>query len=498
MSDIYSWIYIDHTNHIWKFFINDDKKLCYRIMYEEGKWTKESIIDRNVLGFSLCLDNSETIHIIYSNIRGEVKYCTLKDKQWMGNLIYCLERDSDKFKIYDVKMEVMANQIHIFCILKDSNESGHGLLVHLIWDGNVTEAVFSQDIILASNIKETYTIKADEDGNIYMIYVTDEGDETSINYCLYEKGEWVTKRLYGIYGDEIAVEVFKEEQGIHILNKYKDDSLYFLDHVRIDMSGAIEDFKVYESAEEVREPFLFIENNQLYAWWLEKNKIYYSAFNGEAWNPSQCVERQDKGALCRYHCYLVQDHDGSIERIEVYGGSEADLHLFLPNKFIFQEEMISNSEGSLMNKGLHKNKALEKLEIQLCKIKSENKTLYKTIASLNEQLQVMKRSVKDYQGQMAKSVKQIQKSDENSKLFIELQEKLQKELTDIKDLLLKEQDLKTVIEVKLKECQEENMLLKEEIEELKKEKQESKQEEKKLDAELELEENKISTDELHK
>ncbi|NRU00376.1 hypothetical protein DFR89_005625 [Clostridium beijerinckii] len=77
-------IYVDYTDNIWKFFRNDNRELCYKIMYEEGKWTKENLINNEVLGFAVYVEGDERIHIVYSNIKGELKYCTMKDKHWVG------------------------------------------------------------------------------------------------------------------------------------------------------------------------------------------------------------------------------------------------------------------------------------------------------------------------------------------------------------------------------------------------------------------------------
>lgn len=45
MKGVYSWVYVDYKNNLWKFSIKDNGELSYAVMYSEGKWTKSSIID---------------------------------------------------------------------------------------------------------------------------------------------------------------------------------------------------------------------------------------------------------------------------------------------------------------------------------------------------------------------------------------------------------------------------------------------------------------------
>lgn len=53
MNCVCPWIYVDYRNNIWDFFKNGNKELCYKIMYGEGKWSKESLIDKEIRGFAI-------------------------------------------------------------------------------------------------------------------------------------------------------------------------------------------------------------------------------------------------------------------------------------------------------------------------------------------------------------------------------------------------------------------------------------------------------------
>jgi len=472
MGSFYSLIYVDAINNIWKFSQNDNKELCYKIMYEEGKWTKEILIEKNVLGFSFYAEEDGKIHMIYSNTKGEIKYCTFKDKQWMGKTIYKME--SKGFEIHNLKVYIISNEMHIFYLLIENNGRDHGMLMHCIWNGKETRTTKLQDIILVSNITENYIVKLDNKSDIDVLFITDEGDEISLNYCCYQNDRWTTvKRLYGIQGDNIGFDMLMKQQDMHILNKYKEGSIYYLNHVHVEMSGNTQVYKVRESIMKLTEPLLFKVNSKLYSCWLEENKIFYSEFDGKSWSSPICYNRDNEQKVERYHFYTAYDKETSIVEREVYGTSELDLDLLFPSQFVIEERKILKSEVNLVeeNQGdvnqiyvLQKEQALQNIKLELSKVKSENKDLEQTIASLSMQLKTKQNVVDEYEERITRTLEQKQKADENCNIFMELHQKTQKELEYLNQQLLEERSLRMNIENKLKEYEEENTTLRQQIE----------------------------------
>lgn len=451
MSSIYPYIYVDYTNNIWKFFENDNKELRYKIMYGEGKWTKESLIDKEVLGFAVYVEEDETIHIVYSNIKGELKYCTLKDKQWVGKILYKIE--NDEFEIQNLKVEIIGNEMHIFYLLIGNDGSDHGVLMHCIWNGKETKDTALQDIILISDLKEHYLINVNKKNNIDIFFITDEGAEISLNYCSFQDHRWSPiKRLYGIQGEDIGFDVLRDQQEIHILNKSKADSIYFLDHVYIDMSGNIQEFRVHESNKELAEPILFIESNKLYSCWLEQGEIFYSIFDDEKWSGVFYFDRGNELKVRRYNCFICCDGESSIKAMGVYGTNELDLCLFVPNQFVVNMKDSLRYEENQANVAVPKEEeAFQNLKLELSRVKSDKKNLEKKIASLNMQLQKKQRFIEEYEERIARILEQKRKVDENYKVFLELQGNVQKELDVTKKRFLAEEIITTNLQKKLKE-----------------------------------------------
>ena len=499
MSSLNSWIYVDYKKNIWKFSQNDNKELCCNIMFIEGKWTKEILIDKDVLEFAVYIEEDGKIHIVYSSVNGEIKYCTLKDNQWIGRILYSI--DNDEFEIRSLKFYIIGNEMHIFYLLIESNGSNRGVLMHSIWNGIDANTTKLLNIILIPNEKENYIIKVDKESNIDVLFITYEGKDITLNYCSYQNKKWtLVKRLYCIQGHDIEFEMLNDQQDMHILNKHKEGSSYYLDHVRVELNGEIQKFRICESREELLEPLLFQLNDSLYSCWLGENRIFYSAYNGINWSGPTYFNRGNEYKVEKYHFYMADDKETSIKEREVYGTSEINLSLLIPSQFVTSGKQLMKCEVNQAKENQrHANQfdapqkveVLQALKLQLYQEKSENKQLKKTIDSLSMQLQKKQNFIGSYKEKINKILEQKQNSDENCDMFMELQQKMQKELGYIKQQLLEEKKYKENIENKLKEIEEEKAIMRQQFERITEERNQ-------LINELELEKNKSLVERLLK
>ncbi|WP_312652192.1 coiled-coil domain-containing protein [Aminipila sp.] len=506
MRGLYSWIYVDYTNNIWKFSQNDNKELCYSIMYGEGKWTKESTIDKNILGFAVYVEEDGKIHIIYSNTKGEIKYCTLKDNQWIGKTVYLM--DSDEFEIHDLKINIIGSEMHIFYLLVETSDSNRGVLIHSVWDGKEVKDPKLLDIILTPKVKENYIVKVDKMNNIDMLFITDEGEEISLNYSRYKKHRWtVEKRLYSIQGDDIDFDMLNDQQNMHILNKYREGSTYYLEHVHVKVGGAIQEFRICESKMELREPLLFELNNKLYSCWLEENKIAYSVFDGINWSKPINVNKGNDDKVERYHFYIACDKQLAIKEREVYGVGQSGLNLFFPSQFVVKTQKTVKYQANQVEENQDRVKqinvpekvdALQNLKIQLYRDKSENKQLKKTMASLRIQMQKKQKFIDDYKEKITQLLEQKKKSDENCDVFMELQQKMKNDLEESERQSVEGKKTILSIQNKLNEYKEENRVIKQENTGIKQQIESLIEENNQLKKELEYEKNKSIVERLLK
>jgi hypothetical protein len=458
---VYPWLFVDNTNNIWKFSLNQSNELSYKIMYEEGKWTKKSLVAVDVLCFAIYIDEEWNIHIIYSTSSGDLLYCTMKDKQWVGTRLYHIK--SDEFEIRDLRIELLDGQMHIFYILADNDGSDHGVLSHCIWNGKDTIVNTLSDVILVPDAAKYYAIYING-SNLEMFFITDEGDEAGVNHCTFKKGRWgAPERLYGIKGTDISFEVLGNQQGIHILNKSKEYSSYFLESVYIDVNQYIRKFSVYESSSNIEEPSLIIHDNKFYACWLKSGAIYYSSFSGDKWDEPVPAENVSISPLKGYDCFM--NYGTGLRAGRVYGTDEPDMHLFVPDQFIedgpYSLDASEHQTSQLMQRD---GNDIEIIKEELIRAKTLNSTLEKTLASLNMQLQSKQRLLKEYEENITKITEQKIKMEENCNIFLEVNQNIAKELEKIKQQLSSEETLNVNLKEQLAQKEKEVEQLKEQIE----------------------------------
>lgn len=477
MSGLKSWVYVDHTNNIWKLSVNGDKELLYTVMYKEGKWTKEKLIDIDVLGFYVYADE-DGIHIVYSNTYAELKYCTFIEQQWMGKTLCKL--DNKEVEIYDLKVAVIDREMHIFYLLMDKYSNGHGILMHCKWNGKESRTISLQDVIMALDLSEYYLVYADEYGNIELLFLSDEGNEVSVNHCSYKNKKWTHAiRLYGISGDNFEFKMLKDQYGTHVLNKCKEDSVYYLDHVYVKKNGDVKKLSIHESVNELAEPILFKKHNKIYSCWLEENKIYFSVFNGIWWDsPISLIEDNEQGFKKFNYC-IASDNDNINEK-EAYGTDNLDFDLIIPGQLAAnsKEQFKLNQIAELPQE----DEDYKKLKSELSRIKSENNVLEQTIASLNMQLQRKQKTQEEYEEKISQILHYKQKADENYNIFMELQQKMQNDLIELRQQLEEEKSYREEIEMKYIKSEEERLIIKEHVDMLT-------EENSRLNKELEFEKN---------
>lgn len=425
MNGRYPWLYIDYRENKWKFYI-DNMKLYYKVMYMEGSWTNEKIIDTNVTEFNLFVDNNEMIHLVYGNKKGELKYCTIKENKWVGRTLYKIE--DSLYDIENIKIHIIESNMNIFFTLKSNNGSDHGILTHCIWNGNDVNTTKISDIILENNLREYFIVKEKENGELYLFYLCDEGDEISFNYTIYEENKWMpSKRLYGIQGEDIFFDIEFYKENIHILNKFKENNIYYLDHITMNFKENLKYYNIYSSTKNIIDPIITINENNVYTSWIEDNEIYYSLFLKNEWNEKLKFNRENKKVLERYNLYIKNNSLDAVEEEKVYLSKDIDIYIYNPKEFFIAKK----------GKEEYKKENINLFEIEINKLKAENSELKNKIIELNTLIKKDKNILSSYEKQLLRALEQKRKAEENCNIFLKLQKKLEKEYAELNKELIK-------------------------------------------------------------
>lgn len=459
MKGVYSWVYVDYKSNLWKFSIKDNGELSYAVMYSEGKWTKSSIIDSKATSYSIFIDDGGGVHLVYGNTKGELRYCTMKDNKWLGKTIYNLE--NDEYEIENIKMVIIGSKMHIFYGAISKDGSDHGIILHCLWDGSKTNITKVEDIILREGIYDYYSIKTTYKNDICLFYLSDDGDEISFNYSIFQNNRWrESKRLYGIQGEEIYFDVKIENTEMHILNKFKENSIYHLDHVIVDSHQNLNYFNIFSGKEDIRDSLIFNKEDKVFATWLQNDSIYYSLFLGDKWDEPTSAIKNSEEEIGRYNIFLDDRGTNYIDSRSVYGTKGLDLFIYDPVDFLYTVKRDSNKEQT---KVVLNNKETKVFKEELVKVKEENKALVERIDYLTSLDRKNQESIERYQIQLSRALEQKRKAEENSNIFVELQKKLQGDYEEVSEILKLKEEENSRVKSSLDKYNSEISLLKERL-----------------------------------
>lgn len=456
MDNICSWIYRENINNIWKFSRNTNKELQYSIMDIEKGCTKEIIIDKDVLEFTIFIEE-DIIHIVYINIENKLKYCIMKDHKWVKTELYSIE--GKDIKIYDLKMKIIQEEMHIFYLLKKDDTGDCSILTHCLWTGKEKE-ITQIHHHKGFKFKEEYKLVVDKNDNIDLFFITNIENRFSMNYNSFRNHKWsLTEILYEMQADNLSFEVLKIEDNIHILKSYEENQIYSLIHIFIKENGDIRVFKIHKSNKKLSKPLILFKNRKIYSSWVENRKIFYSIFNNEAWGIPSYFNRGNEDTVKKYGFYAKGYNEENFKDREVYGTNDLDLNLFIPSEFVIEEDplTIQNSQDYMKHINEDEKKEINSsLKAEIYEMKMEVKKLEDIIEYLNKQLHDKEEIIKEYEETVVKISNQKRKSDENCIVYMKLQDEMKKEMKELNQELAEEIEVNLSLKDKLKEAEEEN------------------------------------------
>lgn len=476
MENNYPWIF-NLGDNLWKIYLNNDNALECQIIYEQNKdkYYKEKTIDVDVVSFTICIED-EAVHIIYINKKNEIKYCTKKEDKWFGKVLYNVE--DGEFSVGYLKSMILNGNMHIFYLLTSQGSSNHGILKHCVWNGKQVKIYTVQHMILSDKVDRYYEVLVEDSSFIDVFFLSDRGNEISLNYCKYD-GSWTAaERLYGLQGDSILFKVLYVNKGFEIINRTRDGIMYSLDHVHIEDNLSMKDNNIYTGEIKPIEPIVFYIKNTIYICWKEKNKIVFSSYNLGRWSNPDYLDKKFQNPVKIFNFLDSQNRFGTNK---IYGMEEEDGVLIFPLEKITQS--ILESQKKKKNSALSikkEDESIEEIREKFRNIFYENSVLKEKIDSFSIHMQKKKQITEEYKSRIAKIIDQKKRLEKNCKFFMEVKKNIQEELDRTKKQLENDKKIVKDIRYKLEEKDKISKEFKERLDSLT-------EENKKLREELEIE-----------
>ena len=426
-------LFYDGEDHIWRFYVNDNRELMYSIMYNEDKWTKENKIDNQVLDFSVNFDMDNKIYIVYSIAAGDLKYCVWEQSKWFGKTIYSFEDDG--YEISELNVITIGEIMHIFFIGKSSIKKTQCSLIHFCL--NKDKSLFNT-IDTIPFIKEVfchYQVQHLEDGNFSLIFIKSEKNEVLVNFTEYKNNKWSPpKRLYGIIGNSVNFCTLLQLDKINIMNLSKEGSLHSLEHVLIEPDGKMKSYKIYESSEKLTN-FLLIEiSGVLWAIWVEGKNILTSSYKNQ-WSQPNINYAELDNEILKYKFLSLSNKYNNVKCKYILGTNPPEINLLLPKhknndyRGVLPESNKVNPETKL-DSGGQKNKLDMQEEILI--LKKINKSLEKKLIDLQMKYQQKLRILEESDNNFFKLINAKKKTEEKLNIIAEIQQTSIKKLEAMK------------------------------------------------------------------
>lgn len=163
----------------YNFYLNETNGIDYDFFNQEHKLINTTtLIDNNVLEFSVCIDKFDTIHLILLNSIGELIYFTCKNEFWNRDVINILDLRSNNYKHFNL----LVFDDNVGYIYSYSN-----LINPVVWNIqyiSIKPTFEKKNIItiLAGNNFSAYSFAIDHFNDVHLLYRAIENKSSQIYY----------------------------------------------------------------------------------------------------------------------------------------------------------------------------------------------------------------------------------------------------------------------------------------------------------------------------
>ncbi|CAM2905437.1 hypothetical protein HAHI6034_07350 [Hathewaya histolytica] len=420
MLDTKTWVFNDLDNNLWYFTLDDKNNMSYKIIYSENKWSKENIIDKNVLEFNIFIHNNN-IHIAYIK-ENEVKYCVWEKNQWLGKTLY----NCNHKKASEVKIIIIEDNFHVLFILNETNNPTKGTLTHCNFnsEGIYINPLFPMEIF--TEVNNHYNLELLNKHDICLFFFESKNKELEVHSCMYNKNIWRNPRkLYSLKGSDIEIFTMNYKNSIHILNLSKEENTYLLEDVCIYSENNIDYHKIHQTNFEVSCPMLMIKEEILWLVWIENNYINYSLFN-DKWNSKFQIAPKNLNELILYNSNYINHNNKKITCPKLLGNPYPNIEFILPNKYESNPNPIENILDDNTNN-------VKTLENQILKLKKSNKTLDKEIVHLKFKLNSKEKQCIELKERLNNSIAKTMASEDKFKNFKKAYMEFPEQMKDLRN-----------------------------------------------------------------
>lgn len=177
------YLVLNSLNYFYVFQLDYDENLSYKMYdFNYNLIEKGIITEDKVLGFSVVLDDSNRINIIYLLKTGELYHKILYNSKWIGSIIGKYDTKSNRYN----KLEVLfiENKLNIIYSYSNLINSNIYTIQHIVYNNSVEE---QHNIVkyVSNKLGDPFVVDYDISGTIHLFYNAITNRESYIYYCFY-------------------------------------------------------------------------------------------------------------------------------------------------------------------------------------------------------------------------------------------------------------------------------------------------------------------------
>lgn len=256
---------------------------------------KESLLfKRNILDFSLDIDQRDRIHALFLNQSGELRYDIFP--QVMRETMLT-KLDLINYSIRFIKLKLINSDVHIFYMLSAKNNTNYWAIYHTFFTNNQWNSVKAAEIY---SEKAPFNFTIDTDNNFIYLFYSKKSDQVyTIKKFDLSESQWLVKE------DNISLE------NVHSISFMVNDKSFGIICYNVSMDKNIQVFIKYKDM-----------NTDAYAW---SNDILISSKDVNAVHP--CMLSKDN------YTYLIwEEGNNIIYRKSFYGNHDWEEKTYLAPK----------------------------------------------------------------------------------------------------------------------------------------------------------------------
>lgn len=322
-------VFKDKKNSLWEFNLTEDKSLVYSAVAEDEKSKEEGRIDSDVVEFAVDIDDKGVVHFVYIT-KDSLKYCTLDEGQWSSKTIHRFE--GNNFTVRELGLYLIGKDANIFYIFQKDLNVNIGTICHCLWDGEKASINIISDINMLPTGRVNYQAEVLKNGDIWLLFISNDGREVLFKSCIYSNRVFSSiGLLYALKGNSMDFHMVNYGNEYHILNLSYDNQNYMLEDICIESPGKIKSItKLYQDIRPISDSLLLVYENILWAFWKVENKVFYSSLTGRLSKAQELSISPDVKVNLYY--YLDQVRDGKYKKKRILGTASPNINLIFPDK----------------------------------------------------------------------------------------------------------------------------------------------------------------------